>query len=319
MFICWCLVRFPAVLFHMYQAEGVHSSLFLLVIHPNERTLQWGCQHSKQWLLQHTVSNYSDAAVSSTGSRWTSPGVSFYLCVVSQVAMFSVCALGVYPKYGPDVVCHEVVVDIQGQGELRVNLNCRSLDHCQAIWMQLFTTFAHTRTQTKKKLDDITKHWRVPGEQLSQCALVRAPEAACSSAASSAGMGRVVTLTTSLFMRSYTRTHTWITHRCYLNCPFRHSSQTSSAFRSGSTTVWQEDKSNTHHFSSLSSKGNCLFIPMEIYTACIPSCNAGRRWWAALGSETWWGTFSSKQTFFCWEERERWSFSETHLKGNGQM
>lgn len=37
----------------MYQDEDVHSSLFLLIIHPNERTLQWDCQHSKQWLLQH--------------------------------------------------------------------------------------------------------------------------------------------------------------------------------------------------------------------------------------------------------------------------
>lgn len=47
--------------------------------------------------------------------------------------MFSVCVFHVYPKYGPDVVCHEVVVDIQGQGQLRVTLNCWSLDHDQAI------------------------------------------------------------------------------------------------------------------------------------------------------------------------------------------
>lgn len=169
MFICWCLVWFPAVLCHMYQTEGVHSSLFLLVIHPNERTLQWGCQHSKQRLLQHTVSNYSDAAVSSSG--WTSPGVSFYSCVddVSQVAMFSVCALGVYPKYGPDVVCHEVVVDIQGQGELRVNLNCRRLDHCQAIWMQLFTTFAPTHTHTHKQKRSLMTSQSTDGSRKSSC------------------------------------------------------------------------------------------------------------------------------------------------------
>lgn len=57
----------------------------------------------------------------------------------------------------------------------------------------------------------------------SECACAHTPEAACSRAASSAGIGRVVTFTTSLLMRSYTHckytethTHIYITHSCYM-------------------------------------------------------------------------------------------------------
>lgn len=71
-----------SLLCNMYQDESVHSSLFMLIIHPKERTLQWGCQHSKQWLLQgHTGCKYSDMTVD-TSSRRTPPGGWFYIYVL---------------------------------------------------------------------------------------------------------------------------------------------------------------------------------------------------------------------------------------------
>lgn len=54
-----------------------------------------------------------------------------------------------HPEHGPNVMRHEVVVDIQGQGQLRVDLDRRSLDHSQAVRVQLRATCRHTCTHTR--------------------------------------------------------------------------------------------------------------------------------------------------------------------------
>lgn len=131
-------------------------------------------------------------------------------------------------------MCHEVVVDVQGQGQLGVNLNLWSLNDSQAVRMQLLTTC--TTHAYKQKQQAVCEHRNTTANILKatckqdgthllmevfystvfisasviyECVCV--PEAACSRAASSAGMGNVVTFTTSRLMRSCTRckhTHT---------------------------------------------------------------------------------------------------------------
>lgn len=63
----------------------------------------------------------------------------------------------VHPKHGSNVVRHEVVVDIQGQGQLRVDLNGRSLNHSQAVRVELRATceptclHIHKHTETERQ------------------------------------------------------------------------------------------------------------------------------------------------------------------------
>lgn len=151
--------------------------MFQLLIHSNEGILQRRCQHPKHWFLQWRTRHSKHQAKHTDGLHKAPadlvPGevrqgeliVMNYSCAHAALVEghAQVCACD-HPEYGPNVMRHEVVVDIQGQGQLRVDLNRRSLNHSQAVRVHLRTTCKHTCTHTfiqNCPLDRIV-HTRLP-------------------------------------------------------------------------------------------------------------------------------------------------------------